>query len=94
MFIAVGHAGVAVTLGALLATLERNDVAIEVHSRPLRQILVIEVLHSGDRWVFEAPRRRGGLGQAPAVRGWSKSSRKAISSTGRRVSDVGNGCAG
>ncbi len=56
LYLFQGHSGVTVTLGALIATFERNDVAIEVHSRPLRQILVIEVLHSGDRWVFEAPR--------------------------------------
>jgi hypothetical protein len=56
LYVFRGHDGITVTLGELLATFERDDVAIEVHSRPLRQILVIEVLHSGDRWVFEAPR--------------------------------------
>jgi hypothetical protein len=56
LYVFQGHTGLTVTLGPLLATFERDDVSIELHSRPLRQILVIEVLHSGDRWAFEAPR--------------------------------------
>ena len=45
-----------IKLGELLARFDRQDISIELHSRPLRRIVVIEVLDTGDRWAFEAPR--------------------------------------
>jgi hypothetical protein len=45
-----------IKLGVVLARFDRQDISIELHSRPLRRIVVIEVLDTGDRWAFEAPR--------------------------------------
>ena len=87
LYLFQGHAGVTVTLGRCCHVRARR----RGHRGPLPPAAPdprVEVLHSGDRWVFEAPRgrcsatrhcspsctraeprRRGGLGQEPAVRG-------------------------
>ncbi len=43
-------------VGELLARFNRDEVGVEIHSRPLRRIVVIEELRSGHRLALEAPR--------------------------------------